>query len=588
MHDVVLIYPPFADIESPALGLSNFKTLLEAKNISCKIIYANIIYRDLISKEIYRKINEIDSAEVMYCIAEFIFSSLAFPTAKEKHEILEKKILELKKDNFPAELLIQLKKDIKYFTDKIIEILDEEKPKIVGFNSTFNQTCAAVALANEIKKSNKNIITILGGFNCNQPMVNVLQDITPNINYIFSGEAEDTFTNFVVNTFNNKLPDQKIIYSSPIKNLDSLPYPDYTDYFEQLSESDFKSTDAMEYIRLTFESSRGCWWSKCTFCGQNSTEMYFREKSPQRIRDELSFLSNFYKHDVIFAVDTALPEKSAEKTFKEFNKPPKLEHLIYQLRNNISFKELEILKEKGIKICHPGIESINDHLLTLMNKGSSALNNIRVLRDCKTLNLFNFWNLLYGLPGENKEDYEAIIKLIPHLYHLRPPSKELKIRIVRYSPFFNSPDKHGVKNIRPKDFSGLIYPDHPNIDDLTLNFEGDYQTAFDDTQLEERFFSALNKWKTLWLKHPPEFDIYEDENNTLSIIDTRDFENQQKFQISKHHLSLLKKLNTPIKFKLLLEYIKTNNLQDEFNQLTQKNCIVEISGSYLSLVGNYI
>ena len=60
-------------------------------------------------------------------------------------------------------------------------------------------------------------------------------------------------------------------------------------------------------------------------------------------------------------------------------------------------------------------------MLRLMDKGTHGLANVRFLRHCREFGLYPAWNLLYGLPGEEAADYEAMAEMLPALRFLTPP-----------------------------------------------------------------------------------------------------------------------------------------------------------------------
>ena len=57
-----------------------------------------------------------------------------------------------------------------------------------------------------------------------------------------------------------------------------------------------------------------------------------------------------------------------------------------------------------------------------MRKGISAIQNINTMRWARHYNIDVGWNMLWGFPGETKEDYGEQAALIPLLTHLSPPS----------------------------------------------------------------------------------------------------------------------------------------------------------------------
>jgi radical SAM superfamily enzyme YgiQ (UPF0313 family) len=68
------------------------------------------------------------------------------------------------------------------------------------------------------------------------------------------------------------------------ENLDSLPIPDYTEYFEELKECGLENKFSKTVI--PYESSRGCWWGEktmCTFCGVNNGRPNTGQISPKGV-----------------------------------------------------------------------------------------------------------------------------------------------------------------------------------------------------------------------------------------------------------------------------------------------------------------
>src|SRR4029077_7969107 len=92
-------------------------------------------------------------------------------------------------------------------------------------------------------------------------------------------------------------------------NLDTLPTPNYADYFEQLK------TFALTTVNgggVPMESARGCWWGQkhhCTFCGLNGASMGFRSKSARRVMEEMEELADRYQQLHFVMVDNIFDMK---------------------------------------------------------------------------------------------------------------------------------------------------------------------------------------------------------------------------------------------------------------------------------------
>src|SRR5437764_10242833 len=94
-----------------------------------------------------------------------------------------------------------------------------------------------------------------------------------------------------------------------IREMDQLPVPDFSDYFNNL-ENSAAGREIMPM--LLFETSRGCWWGAkhhCTFCGLNGQSMAFRSKSAARALAELEYLLNTWNVEMVEVVDNILDMK---------------------------------------------------------------------------------------------------------------------------------------------------------------------------------------------------------------------------------------------------------------------------------------
>jgi len=94
----------------------------------------------------------------------------------------------------------------------------------------------------------------------------------------------------------------------------------------------------------------------------------------------------------------------------------------YEVKANLSKKQLIELAQTGIHCIQPGIENLSTPLLKRINKGTSQLQNIQTIKQCTELNFIVSWNIIYKLPGETEEDCLTNCTLIPKLFHLIPPS----------------------------------------------------------------------------------------------------------------------------------------------------------------------
>jgi hypothetical protein len=116
------------------------------------------------------------------------------------------------------------------------------------------------------------------------------------------------------------------------------------------------------------------------------------------------------------------------------------------------------LRAAGVTMIQPGVESLSDHVLELMRKGTTGLRNVQLLKWCAELGVEPRWNLLYGFPGEVAEDYDLTARLVRAIWHLSPPTGCGPIRLDRFSPYHEDPAAFGMIGVRPMAPFRHLYP----------------------------------------------------------------------------------------------------------------------------------
>jgi hypothetical protein len=122
--------------------------------------------------------------------------------------------------------------------------------------------------------------------------------------------------------------------------------------------------------------------------------------------------------------------------------------------------------------------------------------NVQTLKWCKEYGVLCDWNLIYGFPGENPEDYRLSAELARLLTHLSPPTGCGPIRLDRFSPNYDHADRMGLTNIRPLKYYKYLYPFLPGeLHDIAYYFEFDYAEPIDDGGYLPALHQAVFDWK---------------------------------------------------------------------------------------------
>jgi ribosomal peptide maturation radical SAM protein 1 len=507
----VIVIPPFAAIDYPAIGPSILASACNAQGILVQLYYANFDFAAIVGAETYRKIC---GSPLALLLGDAIFSKAAFRGEKAIGALLASKLGEefgdrelkykerqLTDDEF-TDCIQKIPKFLQIACDKILAFT----PRVVGFSSVFVQNLASIALAERVKRRSPKTVTILGGANACAPMGSAILKLGNWFDFIFSGEADNELAIFLTKFRDHgTLPESRLIDCAPITNLDLSARPNFSDYFEQLRI--FQREELLPKNLpscIPFETSRGCWWGTtrhCTFCGLNGKEMGYRAKPALQVISELTNLAECYPGVPLYATDNIMPQKFKKEVL------PKLATLrdklaldiFFEVKSNLRVEDLDSMYLAGIRNIQPGIESFSSHVLQRMDKGVRGIQNLWLLRACAERNICVTWNILYGIPGERKDDYEAMIRLFPHINHLQPPSSCIKITIDRFSPYHDRPTQYGITNVRPFSMYELIYPAEAPINDLAYHFLGDYETPFlCDEEFRSKFVSEVQDWISGW------------------------------------------------------------------------------------------
>jgi ribosomal peptide maturation radical SAM protein 1 len=240
--------------------------------------------------------------------------------------------------------------------------------------------------------------------------------------------------------------------------------------------------------------------------------MTYRAKSPQRVLAELKALSQKYRITAFSAVDNILDLKYVEQLFGELERAKVDYRFFYEVKANLTRAQLQALYRGGVRSVQPGIESMSTHVLELMRKGCTMLQNVRFLKWCRYYNISTSWNLIHGFPGESDEDYRQELDVLKRISHLEPPGGSGRIWLERFSPYYTDGQKFPVRNRRPEPSYRYVYPETVDIDRVAYFF--DYEMG-DTVAANTHFETAayVSEWQKTW---------HSDQRHTLSYRRTAD------------------------------------------------------------------
>ncbi len=529
---------PFAAAQRPSIQCGLLKAALSREGHAVDVHYLNLELAVELGNDVYSTLADLRSDHLL---GEWLFSVAAFGprSDEEAYQQAYPSLSETgEKLSYSFDDLCRLRNDtLPALVERWAMTIDWGTYDVVGFTSTFEQNVAALALARRLKERHSDLVTVFGGANYDGEMGPEYVRAFPWIDYAVVGEGDEALPAIVARIARGRsaagLPGvvarvgDGVVKDGPaplVRDLDGLPDPDYDEFFGALAKLGRDRVLGNTLPLLLFESARGCWWGEkhhCTFCGLNALGMAYRSKSPERVHAELRRQSARYQIVNFEAVDNIIDMRYLEELCRPLIEERVDYRLFYEVKSNLKRAQLRTLSRAGVGIIQPGIESLSTHILKLMRKGATMLQNVRVLKWGHYYGIAVAWNLLTGFPGETVADYEAQARLIPKLVHLPPPAGGGPIWMERFSPYFTDP-AFPVENLEPWGAYRFVYPED-RVDLRKIAYFFDYTMG--DTVPDEQLYGvkrAMQEWRDSWERPRRPILVYQRAPDWIQIVDRRD------------------------------------------------------------------
>ncbi len=363
MKNILSVFPPFCSPVSPPYSITYVTKFLEMNSnkdeFSFQLLDLNAWLHQKQFKEDYKKIRESMENDDMEK-----YSLLIHETKLNIDEFSRKENNE-----------IRLNENSKMLQDCLANILSK-KPNVVLFSLIYNsQAFFSLLLARELKK--KNVEVIVGG-----------PAVTKQLK-----EAAVYLPNEV------ELLEHLTGLKADFKALDCLRILDYSSY-------DFSFYFTPERV-ISLRASSCCYYQRCAFCTHHNFGKYM-EYNLEDIKTSI-LLS---KAKLVFITDDMIHKKRLLDIAKIF-KPLNVKWMC-QLRptKDLDEKTLKILHDSGLNIVLWGVESGNQRVLSLMNKGTKIEEVESVLRAGKKAGIVNVTYIMFGFPTETKEEFIGTIEFL--------------------------------------------------------------------------------------------------------------------------------------------------------------------------------
>ncbi len=160
-------------------------------------------------------------------------------------------------------------------------------------------------------------------------------------------------------------------------------------------------------------ASQGCPY-KCKFCTFPKASPKFGQRSVESIRDELRQIRAAGIKNVTFTDDhfATNPRRITEICKMMLEEKFDFNWFAGIRAASIDEDNAKLLQETGCKVLCVGLESGDDRILRLMNKGTSAASNMRCLEILDRHDITAYGSFILGFPGETDETFNNTIDWI--------------------------------------------------------------------------------------------------------------------------------------------------------------------------------
>ena len=482
---VLLLSTPWPLFNRPSIQLGALKAYLEETTdwIRVDTFHPFLETAARVGQETYHWISQ------NLWLSEAMYGAFVFPERKEEINgfIIRKMKATAKagKGGFATEKVLDILHDqLALLPDR----LNLQRYHLIGFSVCFHQLLASLAAATRIKSALPKVAPIVfGGSSCAGEMGTALTATFSQIDYIINGEGELPLLDLCHFLAGKKDPlpgaagpeegcGCRPNANRQVTDMDNLPIPDFRDYFAELRNL-FSGSPFIPQIPVEF--SRGCWWSKCTFCNLNLQWRGYRKKKPHRMLHEVTTLADRHACLDFSFTDNSLPQRESFDFFQM---------LAGQDRDYSFFGEIKAAKQRqsrqqlfatyrrgGLTTIQVGIESLSSSLLAKMGKGVTVIENIAAMRDALENGILLEGNLITEFPGSTDSEVVETLTNLDFVFPFQPLSAA-SFFLGHGSPIARYPARFHIRSIRHHPASRTIFPGRilRTLPLLVMDYSGDH------------------------------------------------------------------------------------------------------------------
>lgn len=392
---------------------------------------------------------------------------------------------------------------------QIEDEIRRRKPDLVGIQALTFTVIDSILTARVVKKIDPDIPVVLGG-----PHVFIYPRETlsiPEVDYLVLGEGEETFTRLVDGLAKGadlaEVPglafqrNGETIQNAPLPlrdNLDELPHPAR----HLIPQHRYTSVLAQRSPITTMMTSRGC-PMRCIFCDRPHLGKQFRWRSAESVVEEMAICEEMGIREIFFYDDTFSIRK--DRVLDVCNaiveRGLNVQWDIRAHINTIDEPVLDALYRAGCRRIHFGVESGNQEIVKIIQKGIDLEKTKEVFRMTREKGITTLGYFMLGNPTETRAQMEETLEFarnltadFVHIAITTPfPATELYARALREGLFDHDFWRKFAGDPR-EDFVPRVWDETLSRDELIELLQQGYQSFYMRPGYILRRLLAVRSW----------------------------------------------------------------------------------------------
>jgi len=236
--------------------------------------------------------------------------------------------------------------------------------------------------------------------------------------------------------------------------------PDYEDYFTKLDSCSQNTKDFLRsFLSIPIEGSRGCWWNKCTFCSLNRQYCRYREKSIDKVVQEVENQVNKYKCHSIRFVDNVQRVSDFGQLMSGLKDLELDLNIFVEMRaGRLKKEDYKLMRDAGVRYVQIGIEAFSNAMLQKMCKGVTTIENIAAIKHCQEVGILPYYNIIVNYPNEINIGLEESAENTEFLKSFVPPGSVHDMKLYHGSPVCLEQNRFNIKQQKIPNVCLLLFP----------------------------------------------------------------------------------------------------------------------------------